>query len=130
MRGPMGTRESSVKRKQTDNPVELRQALAESERRFEYVIELSSDYYWEQDERYRFTVLREPANQKLTSDTRRLIRKTRWELGGEPIGRGSSWAKHRALLTARKPFVDFVVRYPLSDGRDLYINTSGRPFFD
>ena len=126
----MASRRSGAKREPTDGPVGLQQALAESEQRLQHLIALSSDYYWEQDERYRFTVFRPPRHHELVDAPRHLLHKTRWELGGVPISGAASWSEHKAVLRARKAFFDLVVRYPADRGRDLYISTSGLPLVD
>jgi PAS domain S-box-containing protein len=124
----MDATKSQVGRTATE--ADLRVALEESERRLQNVIELSSDYYWEQDEQYRFTLFRRPCIRKTANEPEHLLGKTRWELGGTPVGADGSWDEHKALLRARKPFADFVVRYPAENGRELYISASGRPMFD
>ncbi len=126
----MDALKSQVTRTATDDQVSLRQAFEESERRLQNVIELSSDYYWEQDVRYRFTLFRRPCSRRLANEPQQLLGKTRWELGGTPIGGDGSWDEHKAILRARGPFADFVVRYSAENGRDLYISASGRPMFD
>jgi diguanylate cyclase (GGDEF)-like protein/PAS domain S-box-containing protein len=123
-------RRSGAKRKPTDESVNLQQALAESEQRLQHLIALSSDYYWEQDERCRFTVFRLPRHLELAEAPQNLLHKKRWELGGVPVSGAASWSAHKAVLSAHKAFFDLVVRYPVDKGPDLYISTSGLPLVD
>src|SRR5262249_43373552 len=53
----------------------------------------------------------------------------RWEIPGiVPIS--SSWAEHRDLLAARKPFRDFEYSRPSAEGTLRYVSSSGTPIFD
>ena len=56
------------------------EALRESEARFRALTELSSDWYWEQDENLRFTYLSTQANELTGYSSESSIGKTRWEL--------------------------------------------------
>src|SRR5262252_3456017 len=60
-------------------------APLEAQERLESILELSGEWYWEQDEKLRFTqfVGRTPA--KAGVDQRSLIGKTRWEVPGVQI---------------------------------------------
>jgi diguanylate cyclase (GGDEF)-like protein/PAS domain S-box-containing protein len=103
------------------------QALHESEQRLQCVIELSADYYWEQDRSFRFTLLRHWQPTALERAPQLFLGKTRWELGGTPIN--DSWEQHKAMLRARRAFNDFVVHRCDFDGRDRYLSISGQPVF-
>ena len=111
---------------------ERRQAaehLRRSEERFRSLTKLSADWYWEQDEAFRFTEI-SPAFLAATAfEPSESIGKRRWELAFE--GRDSpEWAEHRRQVEAHEPFRDFrrVRRGP--DGRLRYALTSGEPIFD
>src|SRR4051812_14891030 len=92
-------------------------------------INLSSDWYWEQDADLRFTHVQVgddvPANERALAQN--LIGQLRWETGIEVEG---GWDAHRALVAARKPFRDLVMWRTLQDGSRRYVSTSGRPVFD
>jgi PAS domain-containing protein len=54
----MALRESNESlRKDIVARAEAERALAESEERFHHLADLSSDWYWEQDENFRFTMM-------------------------------------------------------------------------
>ena len=112
-------------RKATDAATDS--ALHECEARLHGLIDLLSDYYWEQDENGRFTIIqyRNPAERKRLAA--QLVGKTRWEAGGTP--ENGTWEDHRAMLRARAPFDDFVTRRIDLDGSERYLTTSGRPMF-
>jgi diguanylate cyclase (GGDEF)-like protein/PAS domain S-box-containing protein len=92
-------------------------------------VNLSSDWYWEQDADLRFTHVQ--VGDDVQADeyalAQNLIGQLRWETGIEVEG---GWDAHRALLAARKPFRDLVMWRTLQDGSRRYVSTSGRPVFD
>ena len=105
------------------------EALRESEARFRALTELSSDWYWEQDENLRFTYLSSQANELTGYASESSLGKTRWELAGmTPIS--SSWAEHREVLVAHQPFRDFECSRVAPDGTIRYLSVSGAPVFD
>jgi diguanylate cyclase (GGDEF)-like protein/PAS domain S-box-containing protein len=104
-------------------------ALRESEERFRSLTELTSDYYWEQDEQMRFTKRIGMPWEKRFSPGEDIIGKTRWELAA-PNMTGADWARHRADLEARREFHDLEIERPLPAGGSRWISTSGRPIFD
>jgi diguanylate cyclase (GGDEF)-like protein/PAS domain S-box-containing protein len=104
-------------------------ALAESEARFRSLIELTSDWYWEQDEQYRFTA-RQGTGLNAAGFTYDEARgKTRWEVPALNMSE-SDWDRHRADLDARREFRDLIVARPNARGEVHYVSVSGRPIFD
>ena len=105
------------------------EALRESEARFRALTELSSDWYWEQDENLRFTYLSSQALDLTGYSGESSIGKTRWELDSmTPLS--SSWAEHQAVLAARQPFRDLECSRVAPDGTIRYLSMSGAPIFD
>jgi diguanylate cyclase (GGDEF)-like protein/PAS domain S-box-containing protein len=104
--------------------------LLESEQRFRNLTKLSSDWFWEQDEEYRFVRFSggdEDAG--WGRDQSNTLGQRRWELSGVvPVS--GSWEAHKALLEARKPFRDFEYQRILADGGLQFIAVSGEAFFD
>jgi diguanylate cyclase (GGDEF)-like protein/PAS domain S-box-containing protein len=102
----------------------------EGEERLNSLIALSSDWYWEQDENYRFTLFIGTAIDKTGLDSQRMLGTFRWDGGALPLGDGGSWDAHLATLAARQPFFDFI--YYRADARHgpRYISASGQPVFD
>ncbi len=105
------------------------QALRESEQRFRSLSELSSDYYWEQDEEHRFVKLLGAGLQAPGFPEDDALGKTHWELDCPNMSAGD-WDRHRADLEARREFRDLTLARPGSDGELRYYNISGQPVFD
>jgi diguanylate cyclase (GGDEF)-like protein/PAS domain S-box-containing protein len=105
-------------------------ALRDSEARFRSLTGLSSDWYWEQDAQYRFTVLSGPGAASLADgEVTQYLGKTRWDTPDlEPMEGG--WEAHRALLERREKFHEVVLRRRFADGSEGYMSVSGEPVFD
>src|SRR6266705_903070 len=107
-------------------PKQASEGPGESEARFRAIVELSGDWYWEQDASHRFTwaFVRGESAEAVSS----IIGKTRWELGEEPLN--GTWEEHRRLLDAHQPFSDFHVRLVGENGAEHFFSTTGVPTFD
>jgi diguanylate cyclase (GGDEF)-like protein/PAS domain S-box-containing protein len=107
---------------------EAERAVRESEARFRALTELSSDWYWELDAKYRFTRLegRNVAGGDPNLQ-RRLIGQPRWDTGLEVEG---GWDAHRAALDARQPFHDLLMWRTMVDGTQRYMRVSGEAVFN
>ena len=103
-------------------------ALTISEDRFRHLAALSSDWYWEQDAQFRFTVMsREEGNEngKILNE---YVGKARWEMPLQMPMTG--WESHKAVLFSHQPFTDFEYKVKL-DGYDArWFSVSGEPLFD
>jgi PAS domain S-box-containing protein len=103
--------------------------LLNSEARFRDLTMLSSDWYWEQDENFRF--VRVEGNQEtskvLTSDG--YVGKTRWDSGAHGVSE-EGWAVHRAQIEAHEVFRDFQMQRVRADGSLMWVAISGTPIFD
>jgi len=98
---------------------EAEDELRRSEARFRSLTELSSDWYWTEDENMRFTYLSSQIEDLTGYSRDSFIGKTRWELENmTPMS--TSWAEHRAVLQARRPFRDLKLRRIAQDCRRLY----------
>lgn len=102
--------------------------LRASEARFRRLTELSSDWYWEQDESGRFSRIFGPVFEMLG------IRFDD-ELGNTRDDHGARWDEsERAILesklAARIPFLDFVYSRTNPEGFLQYLMVSGEPMFD
>ncbi len=101
-------------------------ALQRSEQRFQTLLSMSSDWFWQQDAQFRFTEFGGTSAQQ-DSPLRSYLGKTRWEL---PIQLSAEqWAQHRAVLEAHQPFKEF--RYSIVDAKGVlhWYNISGQPIF-
>ena len=114
--------------KNVTDKVRAAQALRESETRFRSLTGLSSDWYWEQDAELRFVTTggADKLRGGITAAQHEGLR--RWELPGTQTLSGS-WEEHQAVLAARLPFRDFMLRRTSLDGTVHYISVSGEPIF-
>ena len=104
-------------------------AVQASEARFHGVVSVSSDWYWEQDEQHRFTIISSAVADATGRDTPHFIGKTRCEaFGGDP--QSALWIEHDQLLDAQASFRDFEFNYSGSDGKLVYVSVNGDPVFD
>ena len=122
-------------RKLADHNKLLEQAVLErtaqlraSEARFRRLAELSSDWYWEQDDQGKFINISGPVLEMLGIRIDAVA-------GNSQDHQGAAWiASERealeALLATRHPFLDFVYRRIDPDGSVRYLMVSGEPMFD
>lgn len=102
--------------------------LRASEARFRRLTELSSDWYWEQNEKGDFTKIFGPVMEMLGfqfDDARGFTRDDHGAIWNE-IER----SQLEENLVTRKPFLDFVYGRTTSDGTQQFLMVSGEPMFD
>lgn len=104
-------------------------ARKDSEARFRDLTDLSSDWYWEQDEHFRFTDMSSGIATKAGFSASDHVGKTRWQLPGIELSQ-AEWDRHIALLKAHQPFEGFTYQRVGADGEMRYFRMSGRPIFD
>ena len=102
--------------------------LRASEARFRRLTELSSDWYWEQDENGNFTRIFGPVLEMLGLRLDEALGHARDDQGG-------SWdeAERETLednLANKRPFLDFVYSRTSPDGSRQYLMVSGEPMYD
>jgi PAS domain S-box-containing protein len=104
-------------------------AMRESEERFRSLTELSSDWYWEQDEEFRFTSVSRGIEAAVGVRPEDLVGKRRWDT--ELLGVSEEDVEaHKAALAAHQPFHDFEYGRRDAAGRLIYISVNGEPMFD
>lgn len=107
-------------------------ALAEAREageKFSELVDLSSDWYWEQDDQFRFSAISGGVTNKGGSRIDTSLGKTRWELAiHEPDA--EDWQRHREQLARHEPFHDFRYTLRVADGSLHTYAISGRPRFD
>ena len=103
--------------------------IARGEARFRSLVELSSDWYWEQDEAFRFTFTSTDGPAKSGISVDGILGKARWELPIVGVSE-AEWQLHKETLAARQPFRDFEYQHALPGGDLLHLSISGEPVFD
>jgi PAS domain S-box-containing protein len=104
--------------------------LTHSEDRFRAFARTSSDWFWETDERHRFTFMSEGLQtQGFPTEPDRVIGHTRQELDAGDETNGVKWKQHYAQLDRHEFFRDFVYTWR-NPGRQGTASISGDPLFD
>jgi PAS domain S-box-containing protein len=101
--------------------------LSRSEARFRDFAETASDWLWEIDPYYKFTLLTENA---FGSDRADRIGKTCWDDALDLESEPGKWRVIWETLGSRKPFRDFVYRSMADNGSSMYVRVSANPVFD
>lgn len=102
--------------------------LRESEERFQRLLALSTEWYWEQDEHYRFTRISGWPTEQARERARQFIGHTRWDI--TPGIDEAIWKAHRATLEARLPFWDFEYVSRTPEGHIIWYSLNGEPLFN
>ena len=104
-------------------------ALQESQAQFQHLVELSSNWYWEQDAEFRFsfTAVGELIRNGLPPEA--LAGKRRRELPITHIYE-AEWEQHRLILEQRRPFRDYIYQVIGERGELRWFSISGEPILD
>jgi PAS domain S-box-containing protein len=103
--------------------------LRKSEARCRDFALTSSDWFWETDERHRFTYLSDH-QRAFGQDAQTRIGRTRTDLATDLVIEPAKWQEHLAVLNRHEPFRDFVYKRKIGDDPERAISVSGNPFFD
>lgn len=110
--------------------MQAQEALRASEERWRSLSALSSDWYWEQDEHFRFTRVDGRVEHLSGSSEVGALGKARWEIES-PNVTDEQWAEHRRALEAHEVFVDFEIqRVSTGDGETRWVSLSGEPIYN
>ena len=104
------------------------EALRQSSRRFRDLVDLSSDWFWEQDENLRFSEVSAGFTEQLGIPVETLLGRRRWN-AVEAL-ENQDWEEHRRQLENRESFRDLVFRARDSAGELRWVAVSGEPRFD
>jgi len=107
----------------------VEEGLRESEQRFRSLTELSSDWYWELDEAFRFTRIDGDLEGITGLTHEEHLGRTRWEMPNLNMSE-ADWEAHRAVLQAHEVFRELELQRMGPDGSSVWVSTSGMPFFD
>lgn len=111
-----------------DEVSRLKRQVRKSKRRFRRMVEMSSDWYWMQDEQFRFVEV--PGLDMQDLDTDIVLGKARWEIAGLAPLPEKVWEQHRAKLERHESFSDFIFLRYNKAGELRYLSVSGEPLFD
>jgi PAS domain S-box-containing protein len=103
------------------------EGLRESEAKLRDYAETASDWFWEIDPNYKFTLLTENAFGSNPADR---IGTACWDHALDLETEPEKWRLIQATLDSRKPFRDFVYCSARGDGSPMYVKASGKPVFD
>ena len=87
-----------TKRRKAKGPEGPDRAPSQCEERLASMLALSSDWYWEQDENCRFTVVVGAGAEQTGTEPRLYLGTARWDHGAVPVDDGGSWDKHKAEI--------------------------------
>ncbi|HME37867.1 MAG TPA: PAS domain S-box protein [Steroidobacteraceae bacterium] len=104
-------------------------ALIEHKVGFRSLIGLAFDWYWQQDEQYRFVSHRGAADEASGFGRDELIGKALWDLAIDNMSE-ADWQSHRQQLEWRIAYRDLEVRCRDATGRVRHLSISGEPLFD
>lgn len=104
-------------------------ALRNSEGRLRDFGASASDWYWEMDEKLRFSYFSERYTEITGIEQQQLLGQTRLENGNPGIS-DEEWQKHLDNLKAHRPFRNFVHPRTRADGSVIWLSINGRPRFD
>lgn len=104
-------------------------ALFQSEQRFRSLVDLSIDWYWQQDKHYRFTHLSGNVEKLAGTPEDSHIGQCRWDFP-VPDTEEMDWSSHHALLERHESFRNFEYKRINDAGEVVWLSTSGDPIFD
>jgi PAS domain S-box-containing protein len=108
---------------------DAQRAIIERKAGFRSLIGVAFDWYWEQDECYRFVSHRGAADDDDGFAKEGIIGKALWDLSIEGVSE-ADWQTHRNQLEWRVIFRDFEIKRVDRAGKDRYLSLSGEPIFD
>ena len=119
---------SNYNKELEDAVVERTAELRESEARYRSLIELASDWYWEQDEFGHFVKVSGPVLEMLGIQADPALDR-------EKLLKGYGWNEEeretlRSIIASRQPFLDFVFHRKNSDESQQSFKVSGEPMFN
>ncbi|MBV8032091.1 MAG: PAS domain S-box protein [Betaproteobacteria bacterium] len=104
-------------------------ALRDSEERFRSLTQLSSDWYWEQDEEFRLRFMSVRMAERTGLAPSAYLGRKRWDRPALNLTE-EDWARHRAQLERHESFRDFEMLRAGDDGKKAWVSLSGEPIFD
>ena len=104
-------------------------AVAEREKRFRGLLRIATDWYWEQDQNFRFTHISEASADVSGIARSDRMNRTPWEIADMGLT-AEQLDAHRADLEAHRPFNSLLARRRGASGKWRIVSISGEPRFD
>ena len=104
-------------------------ALLHSEQRFRQLVSMSSDWYWEQDAQFRFTMITGGFTEKSGVAVQGLLGKTRWEYTPGLLD-SDAGREHLARMQAHEAFANLEYQVVDDGGATRWFCINGQPVFD
>jgi PAS domain S-box-containing protein len=105
------------------------EALRESEERFRSLTQLSSDWYWEQDDEFRLKFMSVRMGERTGLAPSAYLGRKRWDRPALNLTE-ADWGVHRAQLERHESFREFEMLRQGDHGRRAWVSLSGEPIFD
>jgi PAS domain S-box-containing protein len=93
------------------------------------LLELLSDWYWEQDAEFRFTVISRRNADAAGADPFPYLGHKHWDQPALNLTE-EDWERHRAQLAWHQPYRDLELQHLSDEGRIIWVSLSGQPAFD
>lgn len=108
---------------------EVEHTLMKSRQHEEQMLRMSTEWLWEMDREFRFTMVSDGIR-RMGHDPRRFLGKQRWDISGD--GNEQKWQEHRSTLAAHKPFkgFEYCIRDEDAPTKLRWFCVSGEPCFD
>ena len=108
----------------------VQESLKHSEQRLRDIAESASDWFWEMDPDFLFSYVSGRCYEVtgLTPDD--VIGKSRIEMANSDEDESDKWEDYKEILTNRIPLENFTYKFLAPNGREMYIELSGKPVFD
>ena len=103
--------------------------LAQSEQRLKSLLEMTSDWYWEQDEQFRFKHISDGVLRATGVAATERYAMPRWDIPYLGITK-EKMEEHRQRVEAHESFRDFQYAIAMPDGEIRWIGVSGDPVFN
>ncbi|GAB2890985.1 hypothetical protein GCM10027046_19640 [Uliginosibacterium flavum] len=103
-------------------------ALRDSEGRFRALSDMSSDFFWEQNEMLQYTAFSGQRAGELLARNVLMLGLRAWD-NPRNLGYEDSWAQHRLIVETHQAFRDFEFSLQMPDGKLLHLLASGDPVF-
>ena len=103
-------------------------ALRESEARFRSLTQLSSDWYWEQDNAFRLTFMSGRMGERTGLNASSFLGQQRWDTPALNLTE-DDWRRHREQLVRHEAFHDFEMQRATPEGGSRWISLSGEPVY-